>query len=239
MESKYLTIGQNLVRNIEKGIYPVGSKLPSEINLMEEFKASRDTIRKALHKLEQSGYINKVKGKGSFVLQKSKINFPVSELVSFRELSKMVGNNVETIVEELEEVEPSKYIKKQLSITGDEKVWRIVRIRKIDGERVILDKEYYRSDIIPNLTKEICENSIFAYIEGELKLNIAFARKEVVVVFCNKDDIAYMDLNEYNMTVVVHTSLYLDDGTLFQYSQSRHRPDKFKFIDVARRVDKN
>lgn len=238
MESKYLTIYQNLVRNIEKGIYPVGSKLPSEINLVEEYHASRDTIRKSLQKLEHDGYINKVKGKGSFVLQKSKINFPVSELVSFSELSSMAGNNVKTIVEEFEEVEPNKYIKKQLSVTGDEKVWRIIRARNIDGERVILDKEYYRSDIIPNLTREICANSIFDYIENELKLKISFARKEVVVVFCNNEDISYMDLNEYAMVVVVHTFLYLDDGTLFQYSQSRHRPDKFKFIDIARRMDK-
>lgn len=28
---------------------------------------------------------------------------------------------------------------------------------------------------------------------------------------------------------------YLDDTTLFQYTESRHRPDKFKFVNFARR----
>ena len=29
--------------------------------------------------------------------------------------------------------------------------------------------------------------------------------------------------------------VYLEDTSLFQYTESRHRPDKFQFVDFARR----
>jgi GntR family transcriptional regulator, trehalose operon transcriptional repressor len=36
--------------------------------------------------------------------------------------------------------------------------------------------------------------------------------------------------------VVIRSQVYLDDANLFQFTESRHRPDKFRFVDFARRV---
>lgn len=239
LNSKYVFIYHKLIEQIEKGNFPVGSKIPSEKSLMEQFLVSRDTIRKSLQMLEQNGYINKIKGKGSFILDTSKFNFPVSGLVSFKELSSHLGKSVETVVENLEVIVPGNYIKEQLQIEDQTRVWKVVRARKIDGKKIILDKEYYNADIVEDLTKEICEGSIFNYIENTLKLTIGFAKKEIVVQACTDDDRKYLDLEGHDMVVVVNTYIYLDDGLLIQYGQSRHRPDKFKFVDFARRIQQN
>ncbi len=50
-----------------------------------------------------------------------------------------------------------------------------------------------------------------------------------------KEDKRYLDLQDFNMVVVVKSYTYLSDASLFQYTESRHRPDKFKFVDFARR----
>jgi GntR family transcriptional regulator, trehalose operon transcriptional repressor len=239
MNAKYISIYHKLIEQIEKGIFTVGSKIPSEKSLMEQFDVSRDTIRKSLQMLEQNGYINKVKGKGSFILDTAKFNFPVTGLISFKELSMQIGRTAETIVEILEKKKPSKYIKEQLQIDDNTAVWKVVRARKIGGKRIILDKEYYNGEHVEKLTKEICEGSIFDYIENTLLLNIGFAKKEIVVQTCTDDDRKYLDLDGYDMVVVVNTFVYLDDGSLLQYGQSRHRPDKFKFVDFARRIKHN
>ncbi|MFR5172363.1 MAG: trehalose operon repressor, partial [Clostridium paraputrificum] len=34
---------------------------------------------------------------------------------------------------------------------------------------------------------------------------------------------------------VIRSEVYLEDTRLFQYHESRHRVDKFKFVDFARR----
>ena len=48
-------------------------------------------------------------------------------------------------------------------------------------------------------------------------------------------DRKYLDLLEHNFVAVITNFVYLDDGTLFEYTESRHRPDKFTFNTFARR----
>lgn len=37
-----------------------------------------------------------------------------------------------------------------------------------------------------------------------------------------------------DMIVSIKSFTYLEGATLYQYTESRHRPDKFKFIDFTR-----
>ena len=157
MDRKYLNIYNSIVSKIEIKEYQCNDKLPSEKELMVEFNVSRDTIRKSLNMLEQNGYIQKTKGKGSFVLDINKFDFPVSGVVSFKEIA------------------------------------------------------------------------------SELGLKIAYAKKEITVQNATEEDKKYLDMKSFDMVVVVKSYTYLDDTSLFQYTESRHRPDKFVFIDFARR----
>ena len=79
------------------------------------------------------------------------------------------------------------------------------------------------------------KNSLPGAFSGTIT-KIDLAKKEIVVQACTEDDQKYLDLDGYDMVVVVNTFVYLDDGSLLQYGQSRHRPDKFKFVDFARRI---
>ena len=79
-------------------------------------------------------------------------------------------------------------------------------------------------------------DSIYEYIEEVLGLKIAFAQKEITVESATLEDKKLLDCEGYDMIVVVKSYTYLDDTRLFQYTESRHRPDKFKFVDFARRT---
>ncbi|MBC8585273.1 FadR/GntR family transcriptional regulator [Youxingia wuxianensis] len=52
---------------IVSGVWPLGSKLPSESELVNTFNVSRNTIRGALHKLGAIGMIETRHGSGSYV----------------------------------------------------------------------------------------------------------------------------------------------------------------------------
>ncbi|WP_252233421.1 UTRA domain-containing protein, partial [Clostridium sp. DSM 1985] len=70
---------------------------------------------------------------------------------------------------------------KKLELNFDDKVWKIIRSRSIADERIILDKDYLVKKYVENITEEICEESIYKYIEDELGLKIAYAKKEITV----------------------------------------------------------
>ncbi len=235
MEIKYLNIYNDIMDSIENKNIKPGEKLPSENQLMEKYNVSRDTIRKSLDLLEGNGYIHKIKGKGSFVLDVDKLDFPITGIVTFKELSKRMGVGSSTLLHELDLINPDKFLVKKLELSEDDLIWRVIRSREIDNKKIILDKDYFNSKYIPTLTEEICQNSIYEYIEKELGLNISFAKKEITVQRVSNEDKEYLDLEDYDMVVVVKSYTYLDDASLFQYTESRHRPDKFRFVDFARR----
>ncbi|MBM7540978.1 trehalose operon repressor [Amphibacillus cookii] len=235
MKMKYLLIYQELVEQIEEGNWKVGQYLSSEHELKDYYQTSRETIRKALNLLSQNGYIQKVRGKGSVVIERNKFDFPVSGLVSFQELAKKMNQKVETIVHDLGYVETDRLVRKYLRVKPEEKVWRVIRTRDLANERVILDKDYFVEAFVPMLTKAVCQGSIYAYLEGELGLKISFAKKEITVEEPTVEDRELLQLDGFHNIVVIKNFVYLDNAQLFQYTESRHRPDRFRFVDFARR----
>jgi GntR family trehalose operon transcriptional repressor len=236
MKTKAQQIYEELAAAIERGTYKPNSKLPSEHDLMEKYNVSRGTIRKALEMLSQTGYVQRLQGKGSIVLDVGRYNFPVTGLVSFKEMSQRMHSSVRTIVNELTVIRPDRFIQDQLNVNTEDEVWKVVRTREIQGEKIILDVDYFNRAYVPFLTKEICENSIYDYLENDVKLAIGFAKKEIVVEEASAQDQSLLDLQHHSHVVVVRNHVYLEDVTLFQYTESRHRPDKFQFVDFARRL---
>ncbi|GGB68125.1 trehalose operon repressor [Fictibacillus barbaricus] len=234
-KNKFQEIYQELSSQIQEGILRANTQLPSEHELADRYDTSRETVRKALNLLSQNGFIQKIRGKGSIVLETNKFSFPVSGLVSFQELSKSMGKSSRTTVHDFGLIEPDPFLQQQLQADSDELVWKVLRSRQIDGENIILDKDYFLKKYVPKLSKEIAEKSIYAYLENELRLKISFAKKEIVVVDCTDEDKRLLDLGNFQHIVVVKNYVYLDDASLFQYTESRHRLDKFRFVDFARR----
>lgn len=233
--SKYQSIFQHLRDEILNGNIAANTYLPSESDLQQQFHASRDTIRKALNLLLQNGYIQKEKGKGSLVLDIDKISFPISGLMSFKELKETMSEKVVTHVQRFLKYPVTSRMKKELYMDeGD--IYEIVRIREIDGEKVILDTDYLNAQVIPDLTREHAKDSLYEYIEGTLGLRVSFAKKEIVVIPASEEEKKLLDMHGYDLLVCVKSYTYLEDATLFQYTESKHRPDKFRFVDFARRT---
>lgn len=234
---KYQMIYKDLEKKIMAGTYKANSFLPTENELSEIYDCSRDTIRKSLNILVQNGYIQKIKGRGSLVLDIGRIDFPVSGISSFKELEKYMPGEIKTHVNVFLESEVTEDIKDHLSM-DEGKIYHVERIREIDGEKVILDTDYLNAEIIKNLKLEDAQNSLYMYIEEDLGLTISFAKKEITVVKANEREMNLLDMKDYDLLVCVRSYSYLDDGRLFEYTISKHRPDKFRFVDFARRTEK-
>jgi DNA-binding FadR family transcriptional regulator len=63
----FAQVTSQLIRSIEAGQFPVGSRLPPEQQLAQEFGVSRPTIREALSCLQFAGYIEPRRGSGTVV----------------------------------------------------------------------------------------------------------------------------------------------------------------------------
>ena len=232
---KYKQLFKQLERDILGEKYQFGDFLPSEHQLMEIYQVSRDTVRKALALLQEEGLIEKVWGQGSKVVKQEQLDFPVSNLTSYQELVAQHQLQSKTNVISLDKITVDKKLSKTTGFPEYRLVWRIVRQRVVDNIASVLDIDYLDKSLVPDLTREIGEHSIYSYLEETLKLNIAYARKEITIDHVSNQDHILLDIGRNQHVVSIKSQVYLADGRQFQYTESRHKLDKFRFVDFATR----
>ena len=231
---KYQEIFNDLQEKILNGSYLAGVLLPTEKELQDQYGVSRDTVRKALRLLTEKGLIQKVQGRGSQVLKQELLNFPVSGLTSYKELVDSLGLNSQTRVISLDLMTVDEQTALQTGFPEGSQVWKVLRTRSIDGVVSVLDLDYLAKDCVPNLTQEIAQTSIYAYLEEDLGLDISYAQKEITIQASTERERLLMD-NQDDYLVLIRSRVYLGDTRQFQYTESRHKIDKFQFVDFARR----
>ena len=233
--NKYHQIYSEIIADIDNQRFTQGDKIPSESELMRSYEASRGTVRKAVDLLQERGYVQKIHGKGVFVLKPGNIEFQLSGIVSFQEMNERMGRQVASAVVELASAQVNSVLHKTMRLAEGTPLTRIKRVRNIDGENVILDINHFVAELVPGLSREVAAGSIYRYIEQTLGLTISYAQRTIEAQPCNDDDRRYLDLNGMDHVIVVKNLTHLYDGRLFEYTESRHRLDKFYFTDIARR----
>jgi len=233
--NKYSQIYSDIVADIDNQRYRQGDRIPSETELMSSYQASRGTVRKAVDMLQERGYVQKIHGKGVFVLKPGNIEFQLNGIVSFEEVNQRLGRKVSSRVAEMVTLPASPDLARMLDVPEKTPLIKIKRVRCIDNENIILDINYFVASLVPGLTDDVAAGSIYRYLEQELGLHISYAQRIIEAQPCSADDRRYLDLNGMDHVIVVKNHTHLYDGRLFEYTESRHRLDKFYFSDIARR----
>ena len=65
----YKIIAEQLRAKIESGEYRPGQQLPTELELRDQYNASRNTVRDAIKTLVDAGLIEALSSRGTFVKQ--------------------------------------------------------------------------------------------------------------------------------------------------------------------------
>ena len=234
--SKYKKVYADIKEKIEQNIWQANQEMPTENELMEIYSYSKDTIRKALSLLEMDGYIQKRQGRNSVILDHNLVRKPfVSELKTVSELNRSAHHQVQTELTNLYIVQGQPEVMKELEVDEKTDLYRVSRVRTIDGERLEHEISYFDRRIVPYLSKEIAESSIYQYLENDLGLEISHSRREISFRFATEEEKSLLDLADYDMVVSVTSTTYLADGRPFQYGTITYRPDKVTFVSMAKR----
>ncbi|WP_159546000.1 trehalose operon repressor [Streptococcus halichoeri] len=232
---KYEMIFKDLEQKISQNDYAPDDYLPTEMSLAKTYQASRDTIRKALGLLAKAGLIKKSQGRGSQVLKPQQILFPISELTSYQELANAFKMASKTNVISIDKLIVDEVLAQLTGFPIKTLLWRIVRQRVVDGMASVLDIDYLHKGLIPTMTRTIASQSLYDYIENQLGLVIDFALKEITIDQITERDKILLDLGPEHHVVSVKSKVYLANHQQFQFTESRHKLEKFKFVDFARR----
>jgi GntR family transcriptional regulator len=127
----YIQIRNRLVDDIESGRLQAGARLPSEPELVAEFRVGRPTVRQALALLRQEGWAVTRKGSGTFVADQR----PRVSLLDFDGLSRSLSSRGFTMEDDVLRDErvttPSLEI---LAVGAPSDWWQVTRLRFLVGK---------------------------------------------------------------------------------------------------------
>lgn len=136
--SRYEELAETLRKKIISGVYPRGSKIPSEAQLMADTSLSRSTVRRALDVLVEENLLTKERGKGTFVPDTPAIDAERTRFTSFTTEMARRGAAVSTSVVDIIRTSAPTAVADFLG-TGDAMVPTVVRMRYLDGKPLCLE----------------------------------------------------------------------------------------------------
>ncbi len=198
-----------LRKHISEGMYAEGDLLPSENELTRLHKVTRPTIRKALDRLANEGYIQRQQGKGSIVK-----GTPIGiGILSFAGTTSAIGkeNLITRIIcgPELRNWDSAFSFK----ISPNEKeagCWYLERLRLVNNEPVFFDITMIPNINMPRFSQRNFENnSLFDILRkkyqievkgGEQQLRAIRADERLRKYFSLKPDAPILQLNRKIVT---------------------------------------
>lgn len=236
-KAKFETIYKDLKQKIEDQEYPYQELLPSENTMVDIYGCSRNTIRRAISNLAEAGYVQSLHGKGVRVIYQpiDQASFTIGGIESFKESAARNHKITHTDVVQFAEITADERISAKTGFPAGSELYYIQRVRYLEDKALILDVNMFLKSVVPGLTKEIAGKSIYEYIENELGMAIITSKRKMTVERASEIDEKYLELNDYNCLAVITGQVYNADGIMFEYTQSRHRPDYFCFQDTATR----
>ncbi len=225
----YQQIKKDLIKAIENGTYEIGDKLPSENEIVQRRKVSRNTARKVLEDMVKEGYAKRVQGKGSFV-ENTKINQSLSGIRSLSELFRSNNRETHSKLIDCSVIEATVSMKKKLRLNEEDKIIRIYKVRYADNEPAILNEvllSYDRFKTILNYDVELL--SLYDYFFLKEKVYVEKVEETLDIALLYKDEATLLNQKPGDPAFLLKGVTYDNTGKPFEIVKSIYRADLFQF----------
>ncbi|MDI6408347.1 GntR family transcriptional regulator [Streptomyces albus] len=226
---RHEAIADELRRAIFDGRYPVGATLPSETELAASHGASRGTVRQAVSALLAEGLIGSRQGARRVVLSATPSQ-SFTELRSFAEWARSGGRAAGGLV--LASAWSAAHADEAglLQVRHGAPVLRVLRLRTLDGEPVLLERTVYAEWIGPAVEAlpDDCE-SVTRRLHDDTGLVFAHGEHHIDAVAAGTADAAHLRLRRGSPLLWVRRTTATADGRPIETSDDRYRPGSVVF----------
>jgi len=229
----YEQVKKHLASLIDSGSLNPGDKLPSEKELEDDFGVSRVTIRRAFQELSHEGRIERVPGKGSFVL-KPKIE-PLTALTSFSENMRAQGYqpSYQQAVISIEAVQQPK-VANMLGLSMDDKVMHVSRLMLADGLPMAIQDAHLPYSIYQQnpafFTPEVLTNiSMYKVLELELGINLYRAEEWVDASKAYVDEAEKLKISPGDNLLVIERLTFAEEDQPIEYVKLIFPANRYRY----------
>jgi GntR family transcriptional regulator len=227
MKSKYIKLRDQIKEDIKNEKYECGKRIPSEKQLMEDYKLSRDTVRKALSLLVQEKILYKIQGSGTFVSEEN-FNQTLLKFYSFTEEMKKRGKTPTSKILSFQKLETDEVLKKKMKNTN-KYVYELIRLRLADEEIVMYEVTYLNYELIKDLTLEkLNKKPLYEILRKDYKINFDRATEKFKAIIPTEKIMEKLELSNLKACMQLERKTYSENKVL-EYTKSFARGDKLTF----------
>lgn len=216
-ELRYLRIAADLHRLVATGEIPPGRLLPSESELVEEHRASRVTIRKALAQLKKDGIVDSRQGFGWYVVG-SPLRQSLRDLTTIERQIRGAGR------------EPSRELVRFMfrptppaltEVLATESVLEVTRIDRVDGQPFATATVWVRADLAADLSPRALERRP---LSEQLGVELGGATQTITAVSATKQDAEFLGVPKGAPLLRIERTTWDAEGRRILRSEARYNP---------------
>jgi GntR family transcriptional regulator len=226
---RYYQLREIIREKIASGEWEVGTSIPSERELSEQYGLSRMTVRQSVMDLVKEGILYREQGRGTFVAR-PKITQQLMRLTGFSEdmqarqqrpTAKLIQASLETADEDTAEI---------LRIKPGQQFFRLERLRLADDEPLAIETCLLSFIGCEKLLGEDFEqNSLYDLLENKYGIPPMEAEQEIEAGLAKDEEARWLKVKSGSPVLLIRRTTYNERGQPFEYTKSVYRGDKYRF----------
>lgn len=228
---RYLAIAQDIITQIQEGKLRPGDQIMTEAQLCEEYVVSRMTVNKALTTLVTKGFVRRVSGKGTFVLDQQVIKYiGAASPGSFSRDMASIHTKPGAILVEYRVVRASEFpsVAQQLELHENDFLHYIHRIRTSDGIRIALSHTYIPCKYLPAVDVSALEGSLYEYLDETYHVHPQALDYSFAALLPTNRQKELLQVDSCALLKSSHRSI-IETGELFEYTETYYAGNRFTY----------
>jgi len=238
-QTRYEVVAKDLREGISSGRFPVGTLLPTELELCDLYAVSRHTVRAAITQLQNQGLVSRRKRVGTRVESATPIGGYSQSLASVSDLVHLAETQVRSIQNVLHFVADIAQAKR-LGLEPGEHYFRVSSLR-VDQENPrapLCWTDVYAQDIyseVIELANQHPDELIAALIERHFGRYINVVDQQVRAVLLSVEIAKSLNADVGSPGLNILRQYRDKDGAVMVVSETTHPQDRFTLVSQMRR----
>jgi len=228
---QYVLVAQRLMQDITSGRYPVGSLLPTELDLCTQFGVSRHTVREAIRRLQERGLVTRRRGIGTSVKANRvdtryvQTSMAISDLPRYVEETRLVIAETEDLIADapLAELLQCPPGQRWISVTG---------LRYAGREKLPMALSHiYINAAYGGIRKRIgtIKVPVYALIEQQYGITIVAVEQEIRACIIGAADARRLNVKPGSAGLVVSRRYCGEGDRIIEVAVNLHPADRFSY----------
>lgn len=236
----YFQLYKLLKNNILDGTFTNGSQLPTEGQLSKKFNVSRITSKRAMDELAREGFVERHRGRGTYVTHETNISPMHAPMVGLLQEIESIGQSSTAIILRCRMMRPPAKIRQIMGLADGEKILHLRRVRQHDGIRFGYYSSWTRFMDLPGDTSVFEHTPRMSYFRSK-GLKVSFVKQSLTACAANAEAAKALGVERgtalLSLTRMAYKNRHSQDRPV-DYLQVLYHPDRFEYrIDMELDTD--